>query len=143
MTGVKSPCPPLQQAWVRAANHYATHDSTIRMIHAYTEYGTTTPDHYSHDASAFYAKSNCKDQYSTLATGLGMTGHVATMSKDRNHSLSSGTYASPCSSSARSTNATPLQYRPRHHRIRPPRGPRAASPTRISHTLTSCNPAPP
>jgi hypothetical protein len=49
MTGVKSPCPPLQQAWGRAADHYATHDDTIRTIHAYAEYGTTAPDHYSHN----------------------------------------------------------------------------------------------
>jgi hypothetical protein len=62
-----------------------------------------------------------------------MTGCVAIIPKDRNHSLSSGMHASPCSSSARSTNAMPLRYRPRRHRIRPPRGPRAASPARISH----------
>jgi hypothetical protein len=49
-----------------------------------------------------------------------MTGRITRMLKDKNHSLSSGTHASPCSSTARSTDATPLQYRPRCHRIRPP-----------------------
>jgi hypothetical protein len=49
MTGVKSPCPPLQQAWGRATDHYATHDGTICTIRACTEYGTTALDHYSHD----------------------------------------------------------------------------------------------
>jgi hypothetical protein len=53
-----------------------------------------------------------------------MTGRTATTPKDRNHSLSSGTPASPCSSSARSTDAMPLQYRPRHHQIRPLEAPR-------------------
>jgi hypothetical protein len=67
MTGVKSPCLPLQQAWGRAADHYATHDGTIRTICAYTEYGTSAPNHYSPDqgeivphfppeASALYVK---------------------------------------------------------------------------------------
>jgi hypothetical protein len=54
------------------------------------------------------------------ATGPGMTEHVATIPKDRNHSLSGGTHAWPCSSSARNTDAMTLQYRPRRHRIRPP-----------------------
>jgi hypothetical protein len=57
-------------------------------------------------------------------TGPGMTGRSATIPKDRNYSLNSGTPASPCSSSVRSTDAMPLQYRPLRHRIRPPKASR-------------------
>jgi hypothetical protein len=91
------------------------------------------------EASALHAKSNLKDQNATPATGPDMTGHTATIPKDRNHSLNSGTPASPCSSSTRSTDAMPLQYRPRHHRIRPPKAlgllPRQGSPTH-QHIVT-------
>jgi hypothetical protein len=62
-----------------------------------------------------------------------MTGCTAAIPKDRNHSLNSGTPASPCSSSTKSTDAMPLQCRPRHHRIWPPEAsgllPRQGSPT--------------
>jgi hypothetical protein len=91
------------------------------------------------EASALHAKSNCKDRNSTAATRPGMTGRTATIPKDRNHSLNSGTPASPCSSSTRSTDAMPLQYRPRRHRIMPPEAsgllPRQGSPTR-QHLVT-------
>jgi hypothetical protein len=41
MTGVKSPRPPLQQAW-GAADHYAAHNDTIRTIRAYETTAPTT-----------------------------------------------------------------------------------------------------
>jgi hypothetical protein len=85
------------------------------------------------EASALHARSNCKDRNATPATGPGMTGRTATIPKDRNHSLNSGTPISPCSSSTTSTNAMPQQYRPRRHQIRPPEAsgllPRQGSPT--------------
>jgi hypothetical protein len=79
-------------------------------------------------------QTNYKDEHAvaTLATGPGMTGHVATIPKDRYHSLNSGAHARACSNSARSSHATPLQCRPRRHRIRPSRGLQASSPTRIT-----------
>jgi hypothetical protein len=92
-----------------------------------------------HEASTLHAKSNRKDRNAMPATGPGMTGHIATIPKDRNHSLNSGTPASPCSSSTRSTDAMPLQYRPRCHRIRPLEAsgllPRQRSPTH-QHLVT-------
>jgi hypothetical protein len=72
------------------------------------------------EASALHARSNCKDRNATPATGPGMMGRTATIPKDKNHSLNSGTPASPCSSSTKSTDAMSLQYRPQHHRIRSP-----------------------
>jgi hypothetical protein len=52
-------------------------------------------------------QSNYKDKHATPATGAGTTGHVATIPKDRNHSLSSGPHAWTRSSSARSTDSMP------------------------------------
>jgi hypothetical protein len=86
-----------------------------------------------------HAKPNYKDQNTTLAIGPGMTGHTATIPKDRNHSLNSGKPASPCCSSTKSTDTMPLQYKPRRHRIRPPEAsellPRQGSPTH-RHVVT-------
>jgi hypothetical protein len=129
MIGVKSPYPPLQQEWGRAADHYATHDGTMRTIRACTEYGTTAPDHYSHDQSEIVPhfpppmpRPSTPSQTARTETPRrpDMTGRTATIPKDRNHSLNSGTPASPCSSSIRSTDAMSLQCRSRRHRIRPP-----------------------
>jgi hypothetical protein len=77
-------------------------------------------------------QSNYKDKHATPAIGPGITGRVAITLKDKNHSLNSGAHAWTCSNSARSTNVMLLQYRPRHHRIRPSRGLRVPSPTRIT-----------
>jgi hypothetical protein len=141
MTGVKSPCHHLQQAWGRAADHYATHTGTIRTIHACVVYETTTLGHYSHDqdkiAPQFLPPRPCpstpvKLQGQTRAIGPGMTGHVATIPKDRNHSLNSGPHAWTRSNSARSTDAMPPQYGPHHHRIRTFRGLQAPPLARVT-----------
>jgi hypothetical protein len=75
-------------------------------------------------------QSNYKDKHATPAIGPGMTEHVATTPKDINYFLNSGTHARTRSSSARSTDAMPPQYRPRHHQIRPSRGLLAPPPAR-------------
>jgi hypothetical protein len=86
---------------------------------------------------------NHKDEYATPATGPGMTGHIAIIPKDIIHSLNSGTHTWTCSSSARSTDTMPPQYRPCRHRIRPPEAPELLLQQGSHHVPISCNPVPP